>query len=108
MGDRLPALLEVTQQTVRNCSKEEPKYGVDNVSRVSRRRLSPEQEQMVLNFIASQPGMIQEDVVAFVSRTFSVSITRFTASRILRRNNITRKRATRLNNRSVACNSSTV
>ena len=95
----IASFLEVTQQTVRNWSRREPKYGVGNISRVLRRRLSPEQEQMVLNFVANQPGVFQEDVVAYVSHTFSITISRFTASRILRRNDVTRKRATRLNTR---------
>ena len=95
----IASFLEVTEQTVRNWTKKEPIYGVGRVCRVDKRRLSPEQEEKVLRFVAERPGVFQADIVKYVSETFAVEITRFTASRILRRNAITQKRGTRVNTR---------
>ena len=82
---KIASFLEVTEQTVRNWTKKEPIYGVGRVCRVDKMRLSPEQEEKVLRFVAERPGVFQADIVKYVSETFAVEITRFTASRILRR-----------------------
>ena len=91
------SFLEVIEQTVRNWTKNEPIYGTVKVCRIDNRRLSPQQEQKVLKFVAERPGLFQDGIVTYVAKTFAVEITRFTASRILKRNAITRKRGTRVN-----------
>ena len=72
-------------------SKEKPS------SRPQRRLLTSEQEEGVLQFVSANPGVNQCDIVEFVLDFYSVVISRFTASRLLKRRHITRKRGTRLN-----------
>ena len=66
------------------------------VERVTRRKLTQEKEQAVLKLIAGRPGSVVEDSVEYVSETFLVTTSRFTASRMLKGYGLTRKRGTRL------------
>ena len=61
-------------------------------ARPDMRNLSTLQEQAVLDFVERKPGQFQDQIVDFVDRQFDIKV----VSRILTRNNFTRKRGTRV------------
>ena len=91
-------ILDVSRRTIQRWNKEAGPPVVQT-SRPERRKLSALQEQAVLEFIQGKPGTFQDEIVDFAAKNWDVSISVRTASRILRRNNYTRKRGTRVNNR---------
>ena len=66
-------------------------------ARPDRRRLDATQEQAILGFVDSKPGQFQDQIVDFVDEQFGIKISQPTISRLLRRNNLTRKQGTRVN-----------
>lgn len=70
-------------------------------TRPEMRLLTLEHEKGVLQHIAENPDVVLEQIVEFVLDSYSVVISRFTASRILKRHKITRKRGARMNHRYV-------
>lgn len=91
------SMLRVTQRTVQNWKKSEPIYGSGIVSRLHPRRLTPEQEAELYKFVDTRPGIVYEELVVYALEQFSEVISVQTAARILKRNNYTRKRSTRVN-----------
>lgn len=89
--------LKVSQRSVQRWRKQEQCQRSKQMEGVKRRKLTQEQEQAVLELIAGRPGSVLENIVEYVSETFLVTISRFTASRMSKRYGLTRKRGTRVN-----------
>ena len=89
--------LKVSQRTIRNWKKAGPIIGERKLDRVSRRCLTPIQEEGVLAMIQECPGILLDDIVEFVAQRYCVTASRFAISRLMKRNSITRKRGTRMN-----------
>ena len=91
------ASVRVSRRTVQRWKKQAE--NCDKILRPERRSLNQQQEEAVIKFVEQRPGIYMKHIVQFVSETFGIGISRDTASRIMRRNNITRKKGTRVNNR---------
>lgn len=89
--------LKVSRRTIQRW-KNHPGNG-GKILRPERRSLNVQQEKAVLMFVEQRPGIFMKHVMEFVLKTFGITILRHTASRNIGRNDITRKKATRVNYR---------
>ena len=96
----IAAMLKVSQGTIQLWFKQGPMHpmqGVRKIERANRRTLTPIQEGGLLPYIEAQPDSALSDIIDFVSNRYCVRISRNAVSRILKRNDTTRKRGTRQN-----------
>ena len=90
--------LSVSRKTIQRWRAQGPGFPC-KMLRPQRRKLTPSQEEAVLAFVAERPGQFQDQIVEFVLRTFGIQISQQTVSNILKRNDVTRKRGSRVNNK---------
>ena len=88
--------LGVSRKTIQRWRAQGPGFPCKKI-RPERRRLNSSQEEAVIKYVEEEPGQFQDRIVDFVLRTFGKKISQQTVSNILKRNDITRKRGTRVN-----------
>ena len=79
--------LDVSQRTVQRWLKHGKRCG-EKKFRIDRRTLSAEHERHLVAFVEEKPDVVLEQIVEYVSQTFSITISCSTASRILSRNDL--------------------
>lgn len=90
-------ILRVSQRTIQRWIQKGRTQLPKRIPRPKSRRLTVQQGKGVLKFIEDNAGVFLDQVKDFVSETYGVSISSSTASRILSKNDVTRKRGTRVN-----------
>ena len=91
------ACLKVSQRTIQLWNRIPALQGERNLDRSELRKLTREQEAGVLSYISGRAGTFLDEIVKYAMTQYSVAISRSTASNILTRNGLTRKRGTRVN-----------
>ena len=94
---QIARLLRVSQRTIQRWVKKGKIECPGKSPRIRSRSLTLEQEEAVLEFIENNAGVFLDEIVDFVFETFDVCISTSTVSRLLRRNDFSRKRGTRVN-----------
>ena len=90
-------IIKVHQTTIQRWQREGRVCKAPAKHRINRRKLSQEQEKAVLDGVRSNPGMQLKTLVKHVSDAYNLTITTRTASSILKRGDVTRKRGTKMN-----------
>lgn len=86
----------VHQATIQRWKKRGPPAERQKSVRLHRRKLTPEQEMGMLDFVATTPGLFLDCIAAHMCQTHGIDVSARLISKILARSNITRKRGTRL------------
>ena len=94
---RIAEVLGVSQRTIQRWVKKGKTLLHEKFPRLNSRRLTPQQEDGVLEFLEENAGVFLDEVKDFVSVTYGVAISVSTAYRLLSKHEFTRKRGTRVN-----------
>ena len=94
---QIASFLKVSQRTIQRWIQKSRTALPGKSARLKSKRLTSQQENGVLKFVEDNAGVFLDQVKASAFDTYDVSISIPTASRLLSKNNITRKRGTQVN-----------